>query len=177
MDLSVFNLPIVSGTVEGLDALDPGRDNRFMVMPNIPTWDAFICIASILELACLQGNGQPAQDGFHIVAPICKLPAPLSPTLQQLSIPHKPYVDMIPWPAMRDRVLSSLAAMNELEFVADMSSNDIKVWGSTPWDPFGWEVGPQFAKKWWFLMDDGILQSSNFWRAQRGEEPLVLGSL
>jgi len=55
-----------------------------------------------------------------------------------------------------------------------MASKEIKVWGASSWDPIGWEISPGFAKKWWFLIDDGILQTANFWRSQRGEEPLPL---
>lgn len=147
---------------------DPGVDNGFMVMQSITAWDAFLCIATTLDLLCMQDTG------FNIGAPICNLPPGLTPTLQQQIIPHKPYVDMIPWSSMRDRILNSVAAINELEFIQDMGSGDLRVWGSTPWDPMGWEVGPEFAKKWWFLIDDGIIRTTNFWRSQRGEEALVL---
>jgi hypothetical protein len=71
-------------------------------------------------------------------------------------------------------MLNSPTAINDLEFVSDMGFSDLKVWGSTPWDPAGWEVGPEFARKWWFLIDDGIIHTTNFWRSQRGEEPLSL---
>jgi hypothetical protein len=113
-------------------------------------------------------------DGFNIRAPICNLPQTIVPTLQQQIIPHKPYVDLLPWPSLRDRVLNSLTVINEQEFVMDLVS--LKVWGTTPWDPMGWEVAPDFAKKWWFLMDEGIMHSTNFWRAQQGEVPLTLTS-
>jgi hypothetical protein len=73
--------------------------------------------------------------------------------------------------------LNSPTAINDLEFLQDMASGDLKVWGSTPWDPRGWEIGPEFARKWWFLMDDGIIQTSNFWRSQRGEEVVVVAPL
>jgi Domain of unknown function (DUF3425) len=79
---------------------------------------------------------------------------------------------MLPWVMLRDRILKSLPAIDEIEFVQDMA--ELKIWGTTPWDPLGWEVSPEFAKKWWFLMDDTIMQSTNFWRAQRGEQALVV---
>ena len=37
----------------------------------------------------------------------------------------------------------------------------------------GWEVEPEFAKKWRFLMDDGMIRMADLWRGQRGEEALV----
>lgn len=155
---------------QGALSLDPIRDDGFMVMQQIDTWDALLNIASKLELACCQDSG------FNIVAPICSLPPSLVPTLQQRVVPHKPYVDMILWPSMRDRILSSPSAINETQFLCDVTSSDIRVWGSTPWDPTGWEVSANFAKRWWFLMDDGIIQTANFWRSQRGEKALPLPS-
>ncbi|PVH76768.1 NAD(P)-binding protein [Cadophora sp. DSE1049] len=155
MELSMLGIPL--GTEIDL-SLDPMRDNRFMVMQQIDVWAAFLNIASKLELACAQDSG------FNIVAPVNSLPPSLAPTLQQRFVPHKPYVDMLPWPSMRDRILNSPSSINDIEFQADMASNDIKVWGATSWDPVGWEISPNFAKKWWFLIDDGILQTANFWR-------------
>ncbi|KAH7355160.1 hypothetical protein BKA65DRAFT_394676 [Rhexocercosporidium sp. MPI-PUGE-AT-0058] len=139
-------------------SLDPMRDSNFMIMQKIDVWEALLNIAGKLELACCQDSG------FNIVAPVSSLPPSLAPTLQQRYVPHRPYIDMIPWPSMRDRILSSPSSINEMQFASDIAFSDIKVWGSSPWDPVGWEVSPEFAKKWWFLMDDAILQTANFWR-------------
>jgi hypothetical protein len=132
------------------------------------TFTALHSIAYILQLPCTQ------ESGFNIGACIHTLPPPIAPTLQQQIVPHKPYVDMLPWASLRDRILNAPTAINETEFLLDMSTGDLKVWGSVPWDPAGWEIGPAFARKWWFLLDDGIMHMTNFWRAQRGEEPLVI---
>ncbi|KAL2070527.1 hypothetical protein VTL71DRAFT_13553 [Oculimacula yallundae] len=149
-------------------SLDPIRDNGFMILQQLDVWDALLNIASKLELACQQDSG------FNVLAPVTSLPASLVPTLQQRFVPHKPYVDMLPWPSMRDRILNSPSSINEAEFICDMTSSEMKVWGSLAWDPIGWEISAEFAKKWWFLIDDGILQNANFWRSQRGEEALPL---
>ena len=71
-------------------------------------------------------------------------------------------------------MLNSITAINEAEFLADMGSGELKIWGNVSWDPIAWEVGPEFARKWWFLMDEGIMRTANFWRGQRGEDALVL---
>jgi len=146
----------------------PTVDNHFMVIHGMKSWAAFTYIALMLELVCTQDTG------FHIRAPPDKLPPPIAPTLKQQIVPHRTYVDTLPWSSLRDRILSSVMTINEDELFFDLASGDLKVWGSTPWDPAGWEVGPNFARKWWFLMDDGIMRMTNFWRAQRGEEALVL---
>ncbi|VUC28100.1 unnamed protein product [Clonostachys rosea] len=149
-------------------SLDPTRDGHYIIMHDMKTSAAFFSIADILELVCLQ------ESGFNIGAATWLLPQTLAPTARQQIVPHMPYIDILPWPSLRDRMLESLPTINELEFVQDMSSSDLRVWGRLPWDPLGWEVGPVFAKKWWFLMDEKIMQSTNFWRAQRGEEALEL---
>ena len=145
--------------------LDPTVDTHFIIMPSMAASAAFACIVNLLQLDCGQDSG------FNIRA--TDLPLTLAPTSQQQLIKHLPYVDMLPWASLRDRILNSLAVMNEVEFVQDMQAN-LKIWGSTPWDPIGWEVTADFAKKWWFLMDDSIMQATNFWRGQRGEQALVL---
>jgi hypothetical protein len=135
-------------------------------MHNMTTFQAFVAISQVLDLTCLQN------PGFGIRAAAANLPAPIAPTLQQQIVPHLTYVDMLPWSSLRDRLLQSLGVINEAEFTRDMLQADLKVWGSTPWDPMAWEVGPEFAARWWFLIDDSIIRTSNFWRAQRGEAPL-----
>jgi hypothetical protein len=156
---------------QGQVPLDPALDNHFMFMHDMTSWAAFIRIAEVLEIACGQSSG------FNICASKSALPPSLVPTSQQQVVPHKAYVDMLPWPSMRDRVLNSLSAINELEFVQDMSMGQIKVWGSMPWDPMAWELSPEFVRKWWFLVDEGMLRASNFWRGQRGEAALTITSI
>ncbi len=161
----------ISDSLVRQEAPDPTTDNHFIIMHGMTAWGAFHCIAALLQLACQQDSG------FNIVAPTSTLPATIAPTLQQQIVPHKPYVDMLPWPGLRDRILNSFMTMNEIEFVQDMGSMDLRVWGSIPWDPLAWEIGPIFARKWWFLIDDGILNPTNFWRGQRGEEALVMAQI
>jgi hypothetical protein len=167
VDLSVSGSQI-SRTSHGQVFPDPTIDNHFIVMHSMTTHAAFFSIANLLQLNCAQDTG------FNIGAITPTLPPAIVPTLKQQIVPHKPYVDMLPWSSVRDRMLDSLMAINEAEFLMDMESGDLKIWGSIPWEPMGWEVGAEFARKWWFLMDDGIIQTTNFWRAQRGEEALVL---
>jgi len=167
MNMTVFS-NAVSGTSQGQASPNPSADTHFIVMNGMTAWTAFTCIATMLDLACDQDSG------FNICAPLNSIPPPLAPTLQQQMVPHKPYVDMLPWSSLRDRILNSQTTINEIEFIMDMASDELKVWGSTPWDPTGWEMGSNLVSKWWFLMDDGILLATNFWRAQRGEEALIL---
>ncbi|KAF6796337.1 hypothetical protein CSOJ01_13255 [Colletotrichum sojae] len=51
------------------------------------------------------------------------------------------------------------------------------VWGE-PHDMSNWEATPGFLAKWSWVADgcSDVVESSNRWRAKRGEEPLLLGS-
>lgn len=164
MELSMFR-----GPTPGIFQDKISSDQHFIVMNNMTTMAAFAVIGQTLEMRCIQDTG------FYLSTVTCDLPPTFIPTLQQQIIPHKPYVDMLPWPSMRDRILTSLQAINDQELILDMMFGDVKVWGSTPWEVTGWEIGPEFAKKWWFLIDDGIRTTTNFWRAQRGEPALKFG--
>jgi hypothetical protein len=152
-------------------AKDPTVDAHYIKIHGMTSSAAFFAIGHILDLACQQSSG------FNIRAPSCTLPAPIKPTLNQEIIPHKPYVDMLPWASLRDKLLRCANTINDMEFMVDMVSLDLRIWGKRPWDPRGWEVGPLFAQKWWFLMDEEILETSNFWRSQRGEDDILLGGV
>jgi hypothetical protein len=148
---------------------DPAADTHFLMLPSMTAYNAFHRIGLLLEIQC------SLLDGFHVRASPSKLPPSLAPTARQQVVPHKTFVDILPWPSLRDRILASLTVINEEEFLTGLQ--ECRTWGNVPWDPMGWEVGPEFARKWWFLMDETVLASTNFWRAQRGEKPLILSEL
>ena len=143
-------------------------DSHFIILSDMTACAALAIIAQCLELDC------QSRPGFHIQASITSLPSAIAPTHLQTIVPHKPYLDMLPWASLRDRLLKSVSVINEEEFMTDMRSGSLRVWGTVPWDPMGWEVSEEFARRWWFLIDGGIVRTSNFWRAQRGETPLAL---
>lgn len=125
----------------------------------------------MLELKCSQ------ESGFNIGAKTSGLPPSLRPTSRQLLQPHRPYIDMMPWASLRDRILANISVINEMEFINDMLSENLKVWGTMPWDPMSWEFDGEMLRKWWFLMDEDIIRTTNFWRAQTGEQGLILGEI
>ncbi|KAK4692853.1 hypothetical protein P7C71_g4434, partial [Lecanoromycetidae sp. Uapishka_2] len=106
------------------------------------------------------------------------VPCDLTPTPIQLCTPHHPYLDILTPPKLRDCVLLTLMG-NKLEdqLCYDMHLDAFRVWGSQPWNAFAWEVTQTFATNWAWLMDEDLVRSSNFWRAERGELPLVLPDL
>jgi len=92
----------------------------------------------------------------------------------QTTIPHNPYVDLLPFPSVRDRLLKAGEVVNAYEMWADLTGGDVRVWGARPWEKRGWEVGERFARKWWWVLDQGVLDTGNFWREARGERSLSL---
>jgi hypothetical protein len=110
------------------------------------------------------------------------LPPPLRPTELQSRIIHHPYIDVIALGRLRDTILRfGNAVVNGHEFCADLMGNGLDgqngaiVWGEA-WDPAAWEVTEKFAKKWsWlFIHAPEAIESTNRWRAKRGEPLLVL---
>ncbi|KAL3446465.1 hypothetical protein BJX65DRAFT_279158, partial [Aspergillus insuetus] len=109
------------------------------------------------------------------------IPQSLHPTPLQLTTPHHPWLDIFPFPAMRDNMIRAGDQLDDDELCHDLTafwdtrSSDatILVWG-TPWDPSNWEVTEEFARKWrWFLRGcPEILVSTNRWRGRRGERAI-----
>lgn len=113
-------------------------------------------------------------------------PASLTPTPLQVSELHHPWVDLLPWPILRDRILHMSAAelIDEddlchdiVEFDTTQGSSEkaaLIVWGA-PWDPKGWEASPAFLRKWGWILEncEEILEATNYWREKRGEKKLA----
>lgn len=83
---------------------------------------------------------------------------------------------------MRDNLLLAGDSYDEdqlcndlVEFV-DLTNEQtgLIVW-SEPWDPAGWEISETFLKNWGWTVNGCVelLESTNFWRATRGEDALV----
>ncbi|CAI6098400.1 unnamed protein product [Clonostachys chloroleuca] len=140
------------------------------------------CATSAMwELDCLS----PFNQGT--ATPSDQLPVAWRPTMAQITIPHHPMLDFMPWPSVRDRVLTMfnmpesarppgargpLALVN---FAYDFEDNaeGVRV-GSDPYDPESWEVGQVLFERWWFLFDRGIIETSNRLRKRRGAPQLLL---
>ncbi|KFZ12980.1 hypothetical protein V501_03934 [Pseudogymnoascus sp. VKM F-4519 (FW-2642)] len=125
--------------------------------------------ASLLQLAC-SGN---KEVGFFI-SPFIETPPSLAPTKLQQIVAHNPFVDVLPFASVRDCILNAIHLIDVEQLCQDLLFGGLRVWGGSPWDPTGWEIGEQFVDKWWFLLDQDIIQTTNFWRFQRSENALKL---
>ncbi|KAL3474029.1 hypothetical protein BJX99DRAFT_248497 [Aspergillus californicus] len=110
------------------------------------------------------------------------LPSSLQPTMVQRSIPHHPWVDLLPVAEMRNNLIWAGDFEEEEQLCKDMKgcgsekegcNTGIIVW-SDPWDAAGWEVTESFAKTWgWVIWNcRDLMRSTNQWRARRGEKAL-----
>jgi hypothetical protein len=117
---------------------------------------------------------------FANIDPSC--PTSLRPTLLQRKISHHPWIDLFPIPKMRDNLLlagdsyDETALCNDLIDFCDVPNEKtgLIVW-SEPWDPSGWEVSAAFVAKWGWVIEgcDELVESTNHWRAKRGEKMLA----
>jgi hypothetical protein len=101
----------------------------------------------------------------------------LLPTQLQLEVDHHPYIDIVPSASIRDRLLGALFsesfASNQEELCRDIEWG-LVVWGKASWDERSWEWTAEFVEKWSWLFDQETLESTNFWRTQRGESAINL---
>lgn len=109
------------------------------------------------------------------------LPPSLQPTDLQKRIIHHPWIDLFAVSSIRDALLRNLHLYSEDELCHDLfgSSGDcsqptgLLIWGE-PWDSFAYEISDEMLRKWGWLWSGctEALQSTNYWRLQRGEETL-----
>lgn len=112
---------------------------------------------------------------------LLQIPSSLHPTPLQRRIPHHPWIDLLPIPHMRDNLLRRTGTYDGDQLCADLvgyfnsstSRTGMVIWGD-PWDAAGWEVTPQFLERWgWTIKGCWVIfESTNRWRAKRGERPL-----
>ncbi|KAL2220361.1 hypothetical protein M432DRAFT_315163 [Thermoascus aurantiacus ATCC 26904] len=94
------------------------------------------------------------------------------------TVPHHPWLDLLPVPRMRDNLLLAGDSFDDTRLCHDLGGyqsvrtgrTGVIVWGD-PWDPNGLEVTDAFVTAWgWVIQDCWDLFEK--WRAQRGEKPL-----
>ncbi|KAH8898141.1 hypothetical protein GQ53DRAFT_742282 [Thozetella sp. PMI_491] len=125
-------------------------------------------------------------------APLAQaIPPALQPTTVQLSTPHDAWLALAPDTQLRDNTILAVAQgrLDLDELTIDVTGcggsggglalTGVLVW-TTPWNIQGWEMTEGFAKKYGATLlrgCDEFVRATNHWRAQRGEEPLVVEEL
>ncbi|QKX53204.1 uncharacterized protein TRUGW13939_00280 [Talaromyces rugulosus] len=133
-----------------------------------------------------EGLHDDAISPFNIAGPwkhdfAVAVPPSLQPTILQRTVPHHPWLDLLPIPQMRDNLIAAGESYDETQLCLDMKGQGSARTGRTgiivwkdPWDPTGWEVSEAFAQSWGWVLQDcwDLLRSTNSWRAQRNEKRL-----
>ena len=118
------------------------------------------------------------------------LPDNMRPTDLQRSVPHHPWIDLLPLPRMRDNFLCAAQAqvgtVDEdamCRDIVDVGAGEgiehaaLVVWGDA-WDPGAWEATEGFLRKWGWLLEgcEELLEGTNRWRRERGLRPFRFGT-
>ncbi|KAH6892621.1 hypothetical protein B0T10DRAFT_295794 [Thelonectria olida] len=118
-----------------------------------------------------------------------RVPQSLAPCDVQLTFPHHPYLDVIPFSEFRQRAVAALTChpplFDEEEMCHDLDAEGLICWGSqpansekrgiemeVPWDPRSWEPQTWFLEKYWFLvggLNGEMHTSARLWASRRGE--------
>ncbi|KAF3386435.1 hypothetical protein F1880_000168 [Penicillium rolfsii] len=111
-----------------------------------------------------------------------EIPLDLRPTEVQKRVPHHPWLDFFPSPTLRDNLIALQDQIDDEDLCHDLMAfwdtrnarAGLLVWGPS-WQTSSWEVTESFLMKWGFLLYGctSLLKSTNFWRAKRGEKPLI----
>ena len=139
------------------------------------SWDLFTDANGVIADDAIS----PFIDPSNMVA--LSSPQHLRPTRLQTVAAHQPWIDLWPFPQMRDNILRQGEDFDDTPLCLDMvesycgpdGMSGLLVWGD-PWDPNSWEATEAFAKKWGWIMTGcfDLFKSTNFWRAKRGEKKL-----
>ncbi|OKL59997.1 hypothetical protein UA08_04785 [Talaromyces atroroseus] len=128
-------------------------------------------------------------------SPTKTIPPSLRPTTLQQTIPHYPWIDLIPLAGLRDSLIRAGPRLEVHDFCMDImgdmfhtqpldhsgsaaSQGGLLVWGDS-WLIESWEMTEVFVQKWGWLLDEGceeIVKATNRWREGRGEDELVVRS-
>jgi hypothetical protein len=151
------------------------------------------CMTAGLELANMIGCVESIFDptAFGTLAPIANpaVPAWMQPTMIQQTIPHHPFIDILPWPSVRTKLILALAqpvhlrppaARDTNPMLTLMADTDDIVEGcrvnGDGFDADDWEVGQAFFSNWWWALDPKIVNATNQKRVQRGASRLKLSA-
>jgi len=125
-------------------------DHRLLALPEHNLYSALFHNGVILGLPCSTSNISISPSASAHV------PAPLRPTLLQVQVVHFQWIDRIPLPRVRDKMIHYTDKWSAEEFLGDIFSTEsfyIKP-GRMSWDSTAWVVAKGFREKWRLLFDD-----------------------
>lgn len=130
--------------------------------------------APVLEIPVIS-DAQAHLSALAALAP--SLPYSLKPTQLQLTTPHHAYIDLLPSPGLRDRLIAIGPAncnaflMEACTIVCEIEdTGQMTIWGEDWLNEISWEFSASILERWggWLLTNEWG-QRANFWRRQRGQ--------
>ena len=123
-------------------------------------------------------------------ARILGVPDHYHPTEAQITKPHHPVFDLLPWPTARNKMLLILSLPMEsrpkvaqdspenvvMKFKFDImdATEGVRIHGFDAFDAQSWEIGQKVFDGWWWAFDMDIIRNSDVHRQRRGAEKLKL---
>lgn len=110
------------------------------------------------------------------------LPPSFLPTEEQKEFPHHPALDILPWPAVRSKLIRvfnrapqirppvARGPMAVVKLLEDMQApaEGLRVNGPNGYNATNWEVGQQFFANWWWALECSVIERSSALRVMRG---------
>ena len=106
------------------------------------------------------------------------LPGALKPSKMQLETSHYYGIDLLPSPALRDRLLAvtsdvAQSFVNEIGITGQQRDDgQLIIWGDDALNEMSWEFSQATLQRWGWLLGREWVARTNFWRRQRGSAPL-----
>lgn len=173
-------------------------DDHQLQVPELTLLNAAVKVAQRLNVVDLIWDmtaispfyAVPSKQTGNPMIDLTRLPSHLQPTPSQRLIPHHPVLDLLPWPATRDKLIqvfnlpvevrpkSAQDSMGVVRLVYDMedpAGEGMRVTGEDPLEVKGWEIGQVLFERWWWAFDGVVVEGSNSHRKKRGQERLILG--
>lgn len=173
---------------------DPCADSLLLPLTRLNTLRATLSNMYTLDIMPAVMNDDSSESTFFSAASVSasassssapttmlNLPPSLQPTPLQVSRRHHPWFDILPFPALRDTLIAHQDEYDDSQLCMDMiglggeeAQAGLLVWRE-PWDPHGWEMTDEFARKWLWLFNTSaeLTGSTAYWRRQRGEPAMV----
>jgi hypothetical protein len=185
-DFSNDLIPEVVQEPYGLHQPEPSLPmDTILDIPVLKILKAGAAIAQVL--GCGQMLWDPSSR-WTITTPLLPgLPENMQPTPAQLSIPHHPLFDILPWPQLRTKLICVFAlpeqqrpetardpmALLQVAYDIEDEKDGFRVNGEGG-KRDDWEVGEAFFRNWWWALDRDIVETSNAWRQRRGQSRLSI---
>jgi hypothetical protein len=165
--ITVSKMSLYAACMENARMMGISRESAFEENRESPFYQAFLC----------------SNDVATVKAQFSYLAPDLRPSTAQIQNRHFLWIDLLPFPEFRDRLLAlkqvGESIFDESELCHDIDEGGVICWGrnghnfGSPWDRRNWELKHEFLKKWWMITggaDGELWKQSRWWAETRGEK-------